>query len=209
MARLIHERADVVRLLAEVFRAHGFEGASLGMIASETGLGRGSLYHFFPGGKEEMAAAVLAEIDRWFTEAVFAPLRAAAASGDGDAARAAMQGMCAVSSQYFRSGRRVCLVGAFALDSVRDRFALAIRSYFTAWIDALAAAIETTGVAAAPARQMAADAVADIQGAVVLARALDDTAVFEGRMRRLAARLTGDDGAVLPPDIKPMQASPA
>jgi hypothetical protein len=29
-------------------------------------LGKGSLYHFFPGGKEDMAKAVLDEVAVWF-----------------------------------------------------------------------------------------------------------------------------------------------
>ncbi|WP_163777781.1 TetR/AcrR family transcriptional regulator, partial [Proteus mirabilis] len=66
-------RADVLPVLAEVFRAHGYEGASLALISAATGLGKGSLYHFFPGGKEQMAAEVLADIDRWFNETVYDP----------------------------------------------------------------------------------------------------------------------------------------
>ena len=62
MPRVISERADALPALAEVFREHGFEGASLSLISERTGLGKGSLYHFFPGGKEEMAAAVLDDI---------------------------------------------------------------------------------------------------------------------------------------------------
>ena len=46
--------------LGEVFRAHGYEGASLTLITQATGLGKGSLYNFFPDGKEQMAAEVLA-----------------------------------------------------------------------------------------------------------------------------------------------------
>ncbi|TMV66254.1 helix-turn-helix transcriptional regulator, partial [Thioclava sp. BHET1] len=63
MARLIRERADVVPLLAEVFRDCGYEGTALSKITAATGLGKGSLYNFFPGGKEEMAEAVLAHVD--------------------------------------------------------------------------------------------------------------------------------------------------
>src|SRR5476649_1575217 len=74
MARTIAERDDVVPMLAEVFRLHGFEGASLARICEGTGLGKGSIYHFFPGGKEEMADAVLAEIGAWFRDQVYAPL---------------------------------------------------------------------------------------------------------------------------------------
>ncbi len=75
MSRLIHTREDVLPVLGEVFREHGFEGASLSVITARTGLGKGSLYHFFPGGKEEMGQAVLAHIDGWFETEVYAPLR--------------------------------------------------------------------------------------------------------------------------------------
>ena len=63
LKRGVVERRDVLRALGEVFRAHGYEGASLTLITEATGLGKGSLYHLFPGGKEQMAAEVLAEID--------------------------------------------------------------------------------------------------------------------------------------------------
>lgn len=77
MARTVAERTDIIPVLAEIFREHGFEGASLSIIGEKTGLGKGSLYHFFPGGKEEMAAAVLHEIDTWFENNVYRPLREA------------------------------------------------------------------------------------------------------------------------------------
>ena len=183
MARTVAERADVLPLLGEVFREHGYEGASLAHITARTGLGKGSLYHFFPGGKEEMAAAVLAEIDGWFEANVYAPLRA-----DGDPA-AAVRDMLARTDAYFRSGRRVCLVGVFALGEVRDRFGEQVASYFTRWRDALAAALARAGLPAAEADDRAEEAVLAIQGALVLARALNDPAVFGRALERLGRRL--------------------
>src|SRR5471030_2695256 len=118
MARTIAERDDVVPMLAEVFRLHGFEGASLARICEGTGLGKGSIYHFFPGGKEEMAAAVLDEIDTWFRDQVFVPLR------QGTDVQLGVEHMFRAVGNYFLSGRKVCLVGVFALGSERDRFAL-------------------------------------------------------------------------------------
>jgi TetR/AcrR family transcriptional regulator, lmrAB and yxaGH operons repressor len=178
MARQIAERADIVPLLAEVFRAHGYEGTTLGLISQATGLGKGSLYNFFPGGKEEMARAVLASVDGWFTAQIYAPLRQA---DDPDHAIAAM--FVAVD-RYFRSGGRVCLVGAMALDAARDVFADEIRGYFVGWIDALAAALRRRGEAARDARHKAEQAVLAIQGALVMARALDDKAVFARALKR-------------------------
>ncbi len=178
MARQIAERAEIVPLLGEVFREHGYEGASLAVIGKATGLGKGSLYHFFPGGKEEMAAAVLAEVDAWFEAHIYAPLRE-----EADAAAALTRTTAAVIA-YFRSGRRVCLVGAFALDQTRDRFAAAIRSYFARWVEALAEALTRLGRAPAAAREAAEGAVASLQGALVLARATGEPALFERLVRR-------------------------
>lgn len=175
MPRTVAERQDVIPVLAEVFRRHGYEGTSLTRITEGTGLGKGSLYHFFPGGKEEMAAAVLAHIDDWFQRNVYTPLRQAGSAREGIAA------MFDEVSRYFLSGRKVCLVGVFALGNERDRFAQAVSAYFRDWTGALAAALEKGGLAAAAAQALAEEIVAGIQGGLVLSRALNDPQVY-GRM---------------------------
>lgn len=179
------ERADVLPLLGEAFREHGYEGASLSVIHKRTGLGRGSLYHFFPGGKAEMAAAVLEDIDAWFEREIFSPL---CSEADPEAA---INAMWEAVSAYFQSGQRVCLVGAFALADTRDRFADAVNAYFTRWIEALADALRRLGHDAADADALAEQAVAGIQGAITLARARRDPALFE----RVVAGLQAMTGA--------------
>ena len=171
------------RCFGEVFREYGFDGASLAVIGERTGLGKGSLYHFFPGGKEEMAAAVLKEIDEWFEAEVYRPLREAIDP------RAAIDGMIGAVDAYFRSGRRICLVGAFALDNVRDRFATAVKGYFTEWRAALASALERAGSPPDQARALSEETVIAIQGALVLARALDEPSVFSRALETSQARL--------------------
>jgi AcrR family transcriptional regulator len=98
------KRAAAVPALVEAFREYEFEGASIARLCAATGLGKGSLYNFFPGGKEEMAASVLADVDAWFTGSIFEPLRNAA---PGDPA--AISAMFEAVTVYFGSGRRVCL----------------------------------------------------------------------------------------------------
>lgn len=189
MPKTVAERQDVIPALAEVFRHYGYEGASLARITAGTGLGKGSLYHFFPGGKEEMATAVLAHIDDWFQRNVYAPLRQAQPARDGVAA------MFDEVSRYFLSGRKVCLVGVFALGNERDRFAQAVSSYFRDWTDALAAALQKGGLANAAARALAEEVVGGIQGGLVLARALNDPQVYSRMMRGLRERALGALGA--------------
>ncbi|PDV88471.1 TetR family transcriptional regulator [Rhizobium sp. H4] len=180
--KTVYERADIVPLLAEIFRELGYEGATLSRITERTGIGKGSLYHFFPGGKEEMAGAVLADIDAWFEEAVYRPLRQ-------DDARQAIAAMWANVNDYFRLGRRICLVGAFALDDTRERFAAAIGDYFIRWIDALRSALMRAGCTEGEAQTLAEEGVCGIQGALVLSRALADETVFSRSLETLAKRL--------------------
>ena len=178
MARTVHERLDVIALVAEVFRELGYHGASIGDITQRTGLSKGSLYHFFPGGKAQMAAEVLAHVDRWFITEIYEPLER------GDTA-SAIDDMWTSVDAYFRSGRRVCLVGAFALDETRDLFAAAIHEYFRRWIAALAKALRRAGADRKSAQSVAEEVVAGIQGALVLARALGDEKVFRRNLSGL------------------------
>jgi TetR/AcrR family transcriptional regulator, lmrAB and yxaGH operons repressor len=180
--RKTFERADAIPLIAEIFREFGYEGTSLNRITQRTGLGKGSLYHFFPGGKEEMASSVLAHVDAWFAGHVFEPL-------EQDDPSSGIVAMWRATDDYFRSGRRICLVGAFALDETRDRFAGDIKNYFIRWIEALRGALIRGGRDPNSAGQQAEAAVIGIQGALVLARAIGDEGIFARALERLKAEL--------------------
>ena len=173
-------------LIAEVFRELGYEGASLGRIGERTGLGKGSLYHFFPRGKEQMAEEVMALVNAWFVQNVYEPLEA----GEPPVAIAHMWDAV---NLYFRSGQRVCLIGAFAQDETRDRFSEPIRLYFERWVGALESALIRGGTEPVTAAGLAEEVVLGIQGALVLARALDDDTVFFRALERL--RRTVGNGA--------------
>jgi AcrR family transcriptional regulator len=182
MARQRSDRKHLLPLIAEVFRDRGYEGASLSHIGAATGLGKGSLYHYFPGGKEEMADAVLAEIDGWFQHNIFDVLLGSLPP------EAALLQTLEATDQYFRSGGRICLAGAFALSDTRDRFSFALRSYFERWRDAIAFAFARAGHSQNEAIGYAEDIILGIQGGLVLARALDESAVFSRAMKRIRSQ---------------------
>ncbi|WP_312170859.1 TetR/AcrR family transcriptional regulator [Microbacterium sp.] len=178
MARTVLDRSDVVRALAGVFRKRGFEGGSLSFIQQETGVGRGSLYHFFPEGKTDMARAVLDQVAEWFDEKIFVPLRTATD------ARQAIADTSREVAEYFISRERVCLFAAITLGEEQETFAEAVRAYFTDWVDALTQVLTTTGLTREMAREHALYAVAAIQGGLVLARAYGDDQTFLGIVNR-------------------------
>jgi TetR/AcrR family transcriptional regulator, lmrAB and yxaGH operons repressor len=127
---------------------------------------------------------VLADVDAWFTGAIFEPLRNAP---PGDPA--AISAMFDAVADYFRSGRRVCLQGAFALGRERDRFAEVIRSYFEQWIASLTVALRSCGQSDPAARAGAIEVVAAIQGGIVLSRALNQPEIFVQVIERQRSRL--------------------
>lgn len=194
MPRAPHaDRAGLLAGLAETFREFGYEGTTLTRIARRTGFGKGSLYHLYPGGKAAMAAEVLAEIDTWFERRVFPPLR------EGKSPTEAIKTMFDLVEGYFHAGRRVCLIGAFALvGDARDRFAEAIHEFFAAWVEALGRALRRRGHDDAAAQALAEEIVAGIQGALVLAHALDDATLFVRALQRLRRRALAEPTTAKP-----------
>ena len=66
-----NEKLEIIDRLFVVFRDRGYEGSSLADLSQATGLGKSSLYHHFPRGKEQMAEAVL-ERGRSFIQSAIA-----------------------------------------------------------------------------------------------------------------------------------------
>ncbi|NKB82075.1 MAG: TetR family transcriptional regulator [Nitrospirales bacterium] len=183
MARSLLDRDDVIPQLAEVFREHGFEGTTLTIISKKTGLGKGSLYHFFPGGKEEMAEAVLTHIDQWFQNQIFDPLTNAESPIDG------LTEMLNNVATYFESGQRVCIVGMFALGETRDRFRVQIQAFFDDWRNVLVKTLRRAGLSKRCADDLAIEILVAIQGGLVLTRAADNRAVFNRTLVKLNASI--------------------
>ncbi|HLN25689.1 MAG TPA: TetR/AcrR family transcriptional regulator [Patescibacteria group bacterium] len=178
-------REEMLDRLLEVFRQKGFEGASLVDLMQATSLQKGSLYHHFPGGKGEMAEAVLAHVERLFEAMVFAPLREATTAANGLAA------MSRALESYFASGAKVCLPALMGLGASRDQFGAAIEGFFERWIDTLAETLAKDGMPAEQALFASEQMVADIQGGIVLARALGRTEPFLRALGRVRAPTAG------------------
>lgn len=170
--------------LTDIFRREGFEGASLSQISESTGLKRASLYHRFPGGKEEMATAVLARTQDRFVKQVVAPLES-----EGDV-RARLREHASQLSTFFNDGNCACILETLSLGECRGTFDTPIKEFFTLWIDALAAAARESGQSPAAARKRAEEVVAQIQGTLILARAMGDTKPFRRVVKNLESTLT-------------------
>lgn len=185
MARkaLIENDALIDRLSA-TFREVGYEGASLALLSEATGLKKASLYHRFPGGKEQMGLEVLQEAGRWLTEHVLKPL---ASKGTPRERIAAMTGEL---DSFYQGGKQACLLNLLSSPIGEESpFKETIRQMFEAFVESLASVIAEAGCSPAAARDRAEHGVALIQGSLVLARGLGSTKPFRNALDALADEL--------------------
>lgn len=175
------DRAKVRGELAELFRERGYAATSLPEITAATGLGKGSLYNLFPGGKQQMLAEVLTDVREWFEDHVFTPL---------DQDHPDIDGMFEVVTGYFDSGRRLCLVGRIGLEPGLDDLGDALAGYFVRWQDSLAGALGRDGRTKIDAETLAEEVIAGIQGALILAHTRNEPAIFTRAVNRLQRAVT-------------------
>jgi AcrR family transcriptional regulator len=166
------DKAHAIAAIAELFREHGYHGTSYAQIIKVSGLGKGSLYNYFPGGKEDIAKAILKQIDCWFEENIFAPLYT---NNDPEIV---LGEMFTTVDTYFASGQRICLLGSFALYDAKKQFSAEIKSYFQRWIKALSTYLQKQGLSETESQNLAYIAIVAIQGGLVMAQAMDDTDIF-------------------------------
>ncbi|WP_430781563.1 TetR/AcrR family transcriptional regulator [Actinoplanes sp. G11-F43] len=178
----------LLRRLSEVFRQSGYEGASLSALSSATGLQRASLYHRFPDGKPGMAAAVLQSVEREFAT-ILDPLTAEA---DPAAAVAEMARRVGV---FYADGRLACVLDTMTLRGAPDGIRAHATRMATAWLAAMADVARRAGAPRAEAARRARAALVTIEGALVLARVLDDPAEFRSALAGLPRTLTSSPPA--------------
>jgi AcrR family transcriptional regulator len=172
-------RDEVVARIQDVFRDRGFDGASLAEISQATGLGKGSLYHYFPGGKDEMATAVLERIDTWMNARALAALRRTGTP------KTRLRAMLHVLDEFYVGGRNACVLGNLVVGGSREKFQDYLASAFAGWITALRDLAVESGVRGAEAQQRAEDAVVRIEGALIVAGGLNDPAPFKRALRHI------------------------
>lgn len=169
--------------LIEVFRAEGYEGTSLSRLQQATGLQRSSLYHRFPAGKQDMAAAVVQDVARRFAEEILAPEFAA------DRPEVRLDAIAQRLDEFYDGGHLSCLLDTLSLGRPSARIAQLTRQAVALWVAALREIATDAGLDHDEAHRRAVDAVAAIQGALIVARTIGDTAGFRRALGSLPQRL--------------------
>jgi AcrR family transcriptional regulator len=175
MAPRTDVRDRMIQSAALLFRERGVQGTAFADVLEHSGAPRGSVYHHFPGGKDQLAE----EATRYAGDFIAAGLAAALAQDDPIAALDTFISMWTDILRHsdFAAG---CPIVAATLEGdrsphVRD----AAGAAFGNWEQLLSVAIAARGIPGERARSLATLLIAAIEGAVVLARAQRSTAPLE------------------------------
>ncbi len=167
----IPTRERIVLASAELFRRQGYAGTGLKQIVGEAGAPFGSVYHFFPGGKEQLADEVLRTGGAFFLalyEAIVPPAETLKA---GIEAFFAGAGLTLEATDYADACPIATVAGEIA--STHETLRVATADVFESWLDALARDLGTAG--AEEPRALALSLLALLEGAFLLCRALRST----------------------------------
>lgn len=161
-------RQRIERAAADLLARDGFNGMGLKALSQAAELPFGSIYHHFPGGKEEIASAAIVST----TSAIGDLLAANLVDGVTDEAVRRLFTFMAdrLEASDWVAG---CVVGTPALDDLSPvpRIREACETGFDHLLAPIVATLERQGLSAGEARDLATTLLAAYEGATVLARA--------------------------------------
>jgi TetR/AcrR family transcriptional regulator, lmrAB and yxaGH operons repressor len=176
-------KEEVLDRLLSTFRDRGYEGASLAELSSATGLVKASLYHYFPGGKKDMAEQVMAHLEGQLAAAVYAPLQSTQSPPKKLAA------MLDAIDAFYEGGKKACLYERLCASVDRAQFQRPLRRAFATWIDAVEALCVEAGLSRGVARARAEDFVVRVEGALIVCTGTGDSDVFARTLKDLRSSL--------------------
>jgi TetR/AcrR family transcriptional repressor of lmrAB and yxaGH operons len=176
MAAAPKHRQELVRAAALLFRRQGYAGTGTSQILAVSGAPRGSLYHYFPQGKEQIAQAAVEYAGELVTATLARLIEQQPTPGGALREYGRLLAGWLQDSGY-RDGCPITTT-LLELAPASDAVSTAGRNAFTAWITLLEQALLASGAETPDARRLATLAIAALEGSLVLARVdQDSTAV--------------------------------
>jgi AcrR family transcriptional regulator len=161
----------------ELFRRNGYTGTGLKQIVAEANAPFGSLYHFFPGGKEQLGEEVIRLSGQFYLQlwrAIFEPAPNVVT---------AVEDFFAGAAQTLRDTdyADACPIATVALEvaSTNEQMRQATADVFASWIDEVTERLVEAGIRRPKARELGVSLLAGLEGAFVLSRSMRSTEPVE------------------------------
>jgi TetR/AcrR family transcriptional repressor of lmrAB and yxaGH operons len=183
-------RQKLVETTAELLRSQGYHATGLAQIVADSGAPRGSLYHYFPGGKDDLSIAALEFASTMWRARIDDAIRDAPDLGNAVEAVCVLLADDLAASDY----QHGCPVAAVALEAIAtsERIRETVAAHYDAWRDMIVDRVADYGVPRATGRQLALFTLATVEGALLLAkvqRSREPLLVAGATLRMFASQL--------------------
>jgi TetR/AcrR family transcriptional repressor of lmrAB and yxaGH operons len=161
-------RDHIIDTASQLLEQQGYYGTGLNQIVQESGAPKGSLYHYFPAGKEELTAEAIERSAATFTSIIRTEL--ARYDDPAEALYQFMLGMAEhVEASACRGGAPIATV-ALETAGRSERLTAVCQAAYGHYQEAFAERFAALGIAPARAAALALLAVAAIEGGFILSR---------------------------------------
>lgn len=182
-------RERMVRSAAQLIRRKGVSGTGMREIVTEADAPRGSLQHYFPGGKEEIVGDALL----WMGDVAARRIRRSLSELESTTPSALLASIVEtwrrdLSREKFSAG---CPLVAAAADTAgtSQQLRQVLRRAFDGWLEPLSEALVELGVPSERSDNLAVVIIAALEGAIILARVRRDMTPFDALVNELGPLL--------------------
>ena len=183
-------RDRIIQAMADLMENQGFHASGINAIVAESGAPKGSIYHYFPGGKDEIAAASVLEASRTVAASISDNLP----TGPDIAAD-----LCSyvriiahfLEASGFRSGGPLTIVAAETANT-NEAVNAACRQAYTEMQAAFAERFVLSGFSLEGADSLAVTVTAAVEGGILLSRtahSADPLRIVAGQLGSLVTSL--------------------
>ena len=170
-------RERILETTAELFRRYGYTGTGIKQIVAAANAPFGSLYHHFPGGKEQLGGEVIRRSGAMYYE-LFELIM-----GNAPDVVTGVEHFFLGAAETLRQTdyADACPIATVALEvaSSNEPLREATADVFDSWITGVTERLAAGGIDRARARELAIAMIGGPEGAVVLSRALRSTEPLE------------------------------
>ena len=173
MVRGAKHKQNLMTTAMRLFRRQGYASTGLNQVLAESGAPKGSLYHYFPGGKEELALSAV-QLAGDMVREMLVDL-----AEKHEKPKAFVRAYCETMASWmeesgFRSG---CPIATTMLETAPHSPALtnAGNQVIDSWIEVIASVLIKSGESSRIARRRAQELIGAIEGGLILARIREST----------------------------------
>jgi AcrR family transcriptional regulator len=170
-------RERILDATSELFRLQGYAGTAMKQVVDAAGAPFGSVYHFFPGGKEQLAVEAIERAGKVYEDLVLVVFDA-----EPDVVAGTRAVFAAAAEVLRQSGYAdACPIATVALEvaSTNEQLREATARVFEAWVVTLAGRLAAAGAEPATARATAIVVIELLEGAFLLCRAARNTEAMD------------------------------